>query len=140
MASAPAVAELVESLLREAGVTLVEKPDWQPRRRAPEDFDRSTTEHQNELIESDPAWGRIVCRCETVPEAEIVAAIRRAPGAVSVEGVKRRCRAGMGRCQSGFCQSRVVDILSRELGCRPEEVPLEDKGSWIVDGTLKEGR
>lgn len=81
-----------------------------------------------------------MCRCETVPEAEIVAAIHRRPGAVSVEGVKRRCRAGMGRCQSGFCQSRVIRILSRELSCAPEEVPLEDRGSWIVDGALKEGR
>lgn len=109
-------------------------------RRAPEDFDRSSPQHQAELIEHDPAWGRIVCRCETVPEAEIVQAIRRSPGAVSVEGVKRRCRAGMGRCQSGFCQSRVVHILARELGCEPSAVPLEGRGSWIVDGTLKEGR
>ena len=54
--------------------------------------------------------------------------------------VKRRCRAGMGRCQSGFCQSRVVRILARELGCGPEDVLLEDRGSWIVDGRLKEGR
>ena len=86
---------------------------------------------------SDPAWGQIVCRCETVPEAEIVAEIRRRPGAVSVEGVKRRCRAGMGRCQSGFCQSRVVAILARELGCDPSEVLLEDTGSWLVEGPLK---
>ncbi|MDY4848299.1 MAG: (2Fe-2S)-binding protein, partial [Collinsella sp.] len=92
---------------------------------------------KEELIESDPAWGQIVCRCETVPEAEIVAAIRRRPGAVSVEGVKRRCRAGMGRCQSGFCQSRVVRILARELGCDPSEVLLEDTGSWLVEGPLK---
>ena len=92
---------------------------------------------KEELIESDPAWGQIVCRCETVPEAEIVAAIRRRPGAVSVEGVKRRCRAGMGRCQSGFCQSRVVAILARELGCYPSEVLLEDTGSWLVEGPLK---
>ena len=69
-----------------------------------------------------------------------MAAIHRTPGAVSVEGVKRRCRAGMGRCQSGFCQSRVLHILARELGCEPSEVLLEDTGSWIVDGMLKEGR
>ena len=54
--------------------------------------------------------------------------------------MKRRCRAGMGRCQSGFCQSRVLEILARELDCRPEDVLLEDEGSWIVDGVLKEGR
>lgn len=140
VASAPAIAERMDRVLHDTGLDLEKRPDWNPMRRAPEDFDRSSPQHQAELIEHDPAWGRIVCRCETVPEAEIVQAIRRSPGAVSVEGVKRRCRAGMGRCQSGFCQSRVVHILARELGCEPSAVPLEDRGSWIVDGTLKEGR
>ena len=137
VASAPAIAERMEQVLREAGVALHERTDWDPIRRAPDDFDRVPLARKEELIESDPAWGQIVCRCETVPEAEIVAAIRRRPGAVSVEGVKRRCRAGMGRCQSGFCQSRVVAILARELGCDPSEVLLEDAGSWLVEGPLK---
>lgn len=137
VASAPAIAERMEQVLRDAGVTLRERGDWDPIRRAPDDFDRAPLARKEELIESDPAWGQIVCRCETVPEAEIVAAIRRRPGAVSVEGVKRRCRAGMGRCQSGFCQSRVVTILARELGCNPSEVLLEDAGSWLVEGPLK---
>lgn len=137
VASAPAIAERMELVMREAGVELHERADWNPIRRAPDDFDRAPLAHKEELIESNPAWGQIVCRCETVPEAEIVAAIRRQPGAVSVEGVKRRCRAGMGRCQSGFCQSRVVAILVRELGCDPSEVLLEDTGSWLVEGPLK---
>lgn len=137
VASAPAIAERMEHVMREAGVALRERADWDPIRRAPDDFDRAPLARKEELIESDPAWGQIVCRCETVPEAEIVAAIRRRPGAVSVEGVKRRCRAGMGRCQSGFCQSRVVAILARELGCDPSEVLLEDAGSWLVEGPLK---
>ena len=137
VASAPAIAERMELVMREAGVALHERADWDPVRRAPDDFDRAPLARKEELIESDPAWGQIVCRCETVPEAEIVAAIRRRPGAVSVEGVKRRCRAGMGRCQSGFCQSRVVAILARELGCDPSEVLLEDTGSWLVEGPLK---
>lgn len=137
VASAPAIAERMELVMREAGVELHERADWNPIRRAPDDFDRAPLAHKEELIESNPAWGQIVCRCETVPEAEIVAAIRRQPGAVSVEGVKRRCRAGMGRCQSGFCQSRVVAILARELGCDPSEVLLEDTGSWLVEGSLK---
>lgn len=140
VASAPAVAERIEGLIRQAGITLVEKPGYNPVRTAPEDFDLASPERKRELIESDPAWGRVVCRCETVPEAEIVAAIRREPGAVSVEGVKRRCRAGMGRCQSGFCQSRVVRILARELDCDPADVLLEDKGSNIVYGPVKEVR
>lgn len=137
VASAPAIAERMEQVLRDAGVALRERDDWDPIRRAPDDFDRASLARKEVLIESDPAWGQIVCRCETVPEAEIVAAIRRQPGAVSVEGVKRRCRAGMGRCQSGFCQSRVVAILARELGCDPSEVPLEDAGSWLVEGPLR---
>ena len=137
VASAPAIAERMEQVLRNAGVVLHERDDWDPIRRAPDDFDRAPLARKEELIESDPAWGQIICRCETVPEAEIVAAIRRRPGAVSVEGVKRSCRAGMGRCQSGFCQSRVVAILTRELGCDPSEVLLEDAGSWLVEGPLK---
>ena len=137
VASAPAIAERMEQVLRNAGVVLRERDDWDPIRRAPDDFDHAPLARKEELIESDPAWGQIVCRCETVPEAEIVAAIRRRPGAVSVEGVKRRCRAGMGRCQSGFCQSRVVAILARELGCDPSKVLLEDAGSWLVEGPLK---
>ena len=137
VASAPAIAERMELVMREAGVKLHERADWNPIRRAPDDFDRAPLARKEELIESDPAWGQIVCRCETVPEAEIVAAIRCRPGAISVEGVKRRCRAGMGRCQSGFCQSRVVAILTRELGCDPSEVLLEDAGSWLVEGPLK---
>lgn len=137
VASAPAIAERMEQVLRDAGVALRERDDWDPIRRAPDDFDRAPLARKKELIESDPAWGQIVCRCETVPEAEIVAAIRRRPGAVSVEGVKRRRRAGMGRCQSGFCQSRVVAILAHELGCDPSEVLLEDAGSWLVEGPLK---
>lgn len=140
VASAPAVAERIEGLIRQAGITLIEKPGYNPARTVPEDFDLASPDRKRELIESDPAWGRVVCRCETVPEAEIVAAIRREPGAVSVEGVKRRCRAGMGRCQSGFCQSRVVRILARELDCDPADVLLEDKGSNIVYGPVKQVR
>ena len=87
VASAPAIAERMELVMRGAGVELRERADWDPIRRAPDDFDLAPLARKEELIESDPAWGQIVCRCETVPEAEIVAAIRRRPGAVSVEGV-----------------------------------------------------
>lgn len=137
VASAPAIAEWVEELVRQSGMELSEKSDYNPYREKPHDFDLSPLELKNELIAADPAWGKIVCRCETVPEAEIVAAIKRNPGAISVEGVKRRCRAGMGRCQSGFCQSRVVEILARELGVSPSKVLLEDKGTQIVSGPVK---
>ena len=137
VASAPAIAERMEAVLRGAGIRLEARTDWNPRRPAPDDFDVASLSRKQELIAADSTWGSIVCRCETVPEAEIVAAIHRTPGAISVEGIKRRCRAGMGRCQSGFCQSRTVSILARELGCSPADVPLEDEGSWIVGGALK---
>ena len=137
VASAPAIAQKVEGLLREDGAVLHERADYQPLRRPPVDFDQLNIDAQDELIQKDHFWGKVVCRCETVPEAEVIAAIHRTPGAVSVEGVKRRCRAGMGRCQSGFCQSRVVEILARELNCTPEDVLLEDAGSQIVSGPVK---
>lgn len=137
IASAPAIAEHMIECLHNAGAILEEKSDFDPIRHTPEDFDTASLEHQEELIARDPAWGRIVCRCETVPEAEIIASIRRTPGATSVEGVKRRCRAGMGRCQSGFCQSRVVNILSRELNIPAAKVLLENPGSEIVLGPVK---
>ncbi len=83
------------------------------------------------MIERDPRWGRVVCRCETVTEGEIVEAIRR--GARTLDGVKYRVRPGMGRCQGGFCGPRVMEILSRELGVDQEQITKKGKKeSWLV--------
>ena len=95
-----------------------------------------TREQQAAAIAENPLYGRIICRCETVTEAEIVEAIRR--GARSVDGVKRRTRAGMGRCQGGFCSPRVMDILSRELGLPMDEITKFGGKSNLVVGKLKE--
>ncbi|NLG24640.1 MAG: NAD(P)/FAD-dependent oxidoreductase [Clostridiales bacterium] len=119
LTSAPAIAEEVVKLLGEAGLALREKPDYRPRRAAIPHFLDLSMDERRALIEKDPRYGRVVCRCETVTEAEIVQAIER--GARSLDGVKRRTRAGTGRCQGGFCAPRVMEILSRELG-----VPMED--------------
>ena len=73
-------------------------------------------EERNELIKKNPAYGNIVCRCESISEGEIIDAINRPLGARSLDGIKRRTRAGMGRCQAGFCTPRQMDILHRELG------------------------
>ena len=89
-------------------------------------------------IEQNPAYGHIVCRCEEISEGEIVEAIRRTPGARSLDGVKRRTRAGMGRCQGGFCGPRVMEILSRELGMAPAEVTKSGGGSHLLVGKTKE--
>lgn len=96
-------------------------------------------EIQDEMIRKDPLYGRIICRCETVTEAEILDAIRRPLGARSVDAVKRRVRAGMGRCQGGFCGPRVLEILCRELGLSPEEINKNEPGSYMVAGWNRKG-
>ncbi|MBQ2759277.1 MAG: (2Fe-2S)-binding protein, partial [Clostridia bacterium] len=80
----------------------------------------------------NPAYGRIVCRCETITEGEIIDAIKAPAGARDVDGVKRRTRAGMGRCQGGFCGSKVVEILARELGCEVNEITKFGASSNIL--------
>ena len=83
------------------------------------------------MIEKDPLFGRVICRCETVTEGEIVAAIKAPCGATTVDAVKRRTRAGMGRCQGGFCGPRVTQILARELGISVADVLKERKDSHL---------
>ena len=86
----------------------------------------------------DPAYGHIICRCETVTEGEIRDAIRAPAGARDVDGVKRRTRAGMGRCQAGFCSPRVMEILARELGVPQSEITKSGGASKIIVGTNKD--
>ncbi len=97
-------------------------------------FSEQPLEVQDALIKENPLYGNVVCRCETITEAEIMQAIHRPLGAKSVDGVKRRVRAGMGRCQAGFCGPKVIDILSRELNITPEEINKNNPGSYMVTG------
>lgn len=96
-------------------------------------------EERSAFIRENPAYGQIICRCETVSEGEIVAAIHRKPGARSLDGVKRRTRAGMGRCQAGFCSPRVLEILSRELGIPQEQLTKSGGNSKPIVGFTREG-
>lgn len=86
---------------------------------------------QKALIAKDPRYGRVICRCETITEGEIIDAIHRPVGARTVDGVKRRTRAGMGRCQGGFCGPRVTQILARELNIPVTEVRKEMRNSYM---------
>lgn len=95
-------------------------------------FREMTDAERVSAIADDPAYGRIVCRCETVTEAEVRAAIRCRVGARTLDGVKRRTRAGMGRCQGGFCTPRVIAILCEELGLAPEQVTKFGGESWVM--------
>ena len=120
LSSAPAIAIFVREILEEK-LVLTEKAEYTDTREKPVRFRHLSDDERAELIKKNDAYGRIVCRCETITEGEIVDAIRAPGGARDVDGVKRRTRAGMGRCQGGFCGSKVVEILARELG-----VPMSD--------------
>ena len=96
-------------------------------------------EEREELIRKEPAYGNIICRCEMITEGEILDAVRRPLGAKSLDGVKRRTRAGMGRCQSGFCSPRTMEILARELGVSMAEITKSGGNSRLVTGINKDG-
>ncbi len=136
LTSSPAIGAYVASLVREL-LKAREKPGWVPTRTGILNPTRLSLEERNELIRREPAYGQIVCRCESVSEGEILDCIRRPLGARSLDGVKRRVRAGMGRCQGGFCSSRVMDILSRELGVPLEEITKSGGASYVVSGRDK---
>lgn len=139
VAAAPAIAEQVRDLLDNAGLKMIPKLDYNPYREKRIVFADLSIDQQDALIHQNPAYGRIVCRCETVTEGEIIDAIHGAIPAQTLDAVKRRTRAGMGRCQSGFCQYKVIAILSRELGLPVTDICLEDRGSQQLCGPVKGG-
>ena len=102
----------------------------------PVPFHDMTAEQREKAVKEDPACGNIICRCEVVTEAEIRRAIRRPVGARSVDGVKRRTRAGMGRCQGGFCLPRVAAIISEETGIPLKEITKNGVKSYILSDTI----
>ena len=128
---APAIAEDVVKILKEAGLDLERKTNFISRRKQVRFMDLSVDE-RNELIKENPQYGNIVCRCESITEGEIVDAINRSFGQISIDGVKRRCRPGMGRCQGGFCSPKVLDIIAREKNISKEDVNLDKKDSFVL--------
>ncbi len=137
LTSSPAIGEYIGGLIRDR-LTLEKKEHWIATRRDVLDPQTLSVEERNELIRKNPAYGQIICRCETVTEGEILDAIHRPLGARSLDGVKRRTRAGMGRCQAGFCSPRVMEILVRELGLPMEKITKSGGNSRIVLGRSKE--
>ena len=131
LSSCPAIGEYVGAMLKEK-MGLAEKADWVGTRKGILNPQELSLEERNELIRKNPAYGHIICRCESISEGEILDAIHRPLGARSLDGVKRRTRAGMGRCQAGFCSPRVMEILARELGLTMEEVTKSGGRSNIV--------
>ncbi len=131
LSSAPAIARHVAELVKEQGVELIEKKDFNPIRPAAHAFREASLEEKQKIIQQDKSFGRIVCRCEGITEGEILAAIRTNPRAVDLDGVKRRTRAQMGRCQGGFCSPHIVEMLAQELQIPVTQVTKTGGNSYI---------
>ena len=137
LTSAPAIGDMVATLLAEKA-SLKKKDNFIEKREGILNPAEMSDEDRSELIKKNPAYANIICRCESISEGEIVDAINRPVGAKSLDGIKRRVRAGMGRCQGGFCSPRVMEILSRETGKPLEEITKRGGESKVLLGKNKE--
>lgn len=133
LASAPAIAEYVCELLEKDGLELNIKENYTDTRKRIR-FKELSPEEKNRVIKEDPAYGRVVCRCETVTEGEIIDTFSSPIPPVSIDGVKRRVGAGMGRCQGGFCAPRVLDLIHRYTGIPREQIVKDKAGSTVLSG------
>ncbi len=136
LSSAPAIAKYIVEIVKEIRPLEINK-EFNPIRPASHAFHEMTIEEKNAVIAKDSRYGQIVCRCEKITEGEIVAAIHQNPKATTVDAVKRRTRATMGRCQGGFCMPIIASIISRELNIDITDVTKSGKGSEIVVSKTK---
>ncbi len=138
LSASPAIAEYVVKLVAAEGLELRLKENFNPYRAAMHQFRAASLEEKNEMIRRDRAYGRIVCRCEGISEGEILSALRTSPRALDLDGVKRRTRAQMGRCQGGFCSPHIVELIAEELGIPVTEVTKSGEKSFVNVGRTKE--
>jgi glycerol-3-phosphate dehydrogenase len=136
LTAAPAIAKMVENILlshaEREGRPIAVNPEFNPIRKEKKPFRQLSREEQDVRIKENPAYGRVICRCEQITEGEILDAIDSPVVPGSVDAIKRRTRAGMGRCQGGFCQPRVLEILAHELGKEWTEINLKGEGTNIL--------
>ena len=137
LSSSPAIGVMVAGIVNDI-LHLEDDPGFDGTRKGILDPKTLSMEERSELVKKNPAYGRVICRCETVTEGEMIDAIHRVPGARSLDGIKRRTRGGMGRCQGGFCSPRVMEILARELGVPMSEITKCGGDSAIIVGTNKD--
>ena len=138
LTSCVAIAKYLTGILGQQGLELTEKANWDGTRPDTHAFQHMTEEEKDSYIRENPEYGRIVCRCETVTEGEILQAIRMNPGARDLDSVKRRTRSGMGRCQGGFCGPYVMELLAREQNIPMEDVTKSGGASRMVLGKAGE--
>jgi len=134
LTASPAIAEYVKDLLKKNGRSLMEKPGYDPYIEEVPRFRYSSKEEIDRLITENPAYGEVVCRCEGITEAEIVAAIHR--GHTTLDGIKFYTRAQMGRCQGGFCTYKILHILERETGKSIKEITKRGGKSWVLKNRI----
>ncbi len=134
LTAVPAIAEYVKNLLKKDGLVLTEKSSYDPKIDKLPRMRTISPVEADELIKSDPAFGEIVCRCESVSEAEIIAAVKN--GHTTLDGIKFYTRAQMGRCQGGFCTDRIIKIIQRETGLSYEDITKRGKASWILEDKI----
>lgn len=137
LSSAPAIAEYVCDILRETGLSLDRKENPITTRKSMHAFREATIEEKNRMIKENPSYGKIICRCEGITEGEIFDAIRTNPKATDLDGVKRRTRAQMGRCQGGFCSPYIIELLSKELNLPYEKITKFGGKSYVVTKETK---
>lgn len=138
LSAAPGIAVYVKEMLMNAGYNFVLKSNYISTRKSMNHFAEASIEEKNEIIKSDPSYGKIICRCEAVTEGEILEAIRTNPKPTDLDGIKRRTRAQMGRCQGGFCMPYIVELLAKENGVDITEITKCGKGSEINFSKTKE--
>ncbi len=137
LTAAPAIGAHVAGIVKEL-LGLSEKKDFIGTRKGIPSMALATPEERAELIASDPSYAHVICRCELVTEGEIKNAINRTLGARTVDGIKRRTRAGMGRCQTGFCLARTIPLLAEALGVDEEEIVKSGAGAYYIEGKIKD--
>jgi len=140
LSASPAIAEYIVELLEKAGEKFEPKSDFVETRRSFKHFSQLSDDEKNEIIKKDHSFGTIVCRCENITEGEILYALRANPKAHDLDGVKRRTRAQMGRCQGGFCSPAIMKLISREMNIPLEDVTKNGGNSKVVFTKLKEDR
>lgn len=138
LSSSPAIALMVKDILAEEGLELTEKNDYNPIRKPMHKFREASIEEKNKMISEDKSFGRIICRCESVTEGEILEAIRTNPKPTDLDGVKRRTRAQMGRCQGGFCTPYIIKLLAKEMNVSCREITKCGGKSKLITGITKE--
>lgn len=137
LTSAPAIAQYVKETFVAKKIKMVKKEHYQ-KRRPDIVMAHLSSEEKNQLIQQDSRFGRIICRCEKISEGEIIDVIHRHAGATTIDGVKKRCRPGMGGCQGGFCSPEVLAILARELGVDKQDIEYKGKHTEILPAKAKE--